>query len=29
VQEIDRLDGTNLEGRVIDFVETRVAGLKR
>jgi glutathione synthase len=29
VQEIDRLDGVNLEGKVIDFVESRVAGLKR
>jgi glutathione synthase len=29
VQEIDRLDGANLEGKVIDFVETRVAALKR
>src|ERR1700691_960129 len=29
VQEIDRLDGTNLEGKVIDFVESRVAALKR
>src|ERR1700723_2827832 len=27
VQEIDRLDGTNLEGKVIDFVESRVAAL--
>jgi len=29
VQEIDRLDGANLEGKVIDFVESRVATLKR
>jgi glutathione synthase len=29
VQEIDRLDGVNLEGRVIDFVESRVAALMR
>ncbi len=29
VQEIDRLDGANLEGKVIDFVESRVAALKR
>jgi len=29
VQEIDRLDGANLEGKVIDFVEARVAALKR
>ena len=29
VQEIDRLDGTNLEGKVIDFVESRVAAFKR
>jgi glutathione synthase len=29
VQEIDRLDGANLEGKVIDFVESRVAGLMR
>ena len=29
VQEIDRLDGVNLEGKVIDFVESRVASLKR
>ena len=29
VQEIDRLDGANLEGKVIDFVESRVAELKR
>ncbi|HMD03775.1 MAG TPA: glutathione synthase [Candidatus Binatus sp.] len=28
VQEIDRLDGANLEGKVIDFVESRVAALK-
>src|SRR5271155_3550519 len=28
VQEIDRLDGVNLEGKVIDFVESRVASLK-
>ncbi len=27
VQEIDRLDGTNLEAQVIDFVESRVAAL--
>ena len=27
IQEIDRLDGTNLEARVIDFVEARVAAL--
>jgi glutathione synthase len=27
VQEIDRLDGVNLEARVIDFVESRVAAL--
>ena len=29
VQEIDRLDGVNLEGKVIDFVESRVAMLNR
>src|SRR5713226_7983750 len=29
VQEIDRLDEVNLEAKVIDFVESRVAGLKR
>jgi len=29
VQEIDRLDSANLEGKVIDFVESRVAELKR
>jgi glutathione synthase len=29
VQEIDRLDGANLEGKVIDFVESRVAALHR
>jgi glutathione synthase len=29
VQEIDRLDGANLEGKVIDFVEARVAALRR
>jgi glutathione synthase len=29
VQEIDRLDGVNLEAKVIDFVESRVAGLMR
>jgi len=29
VQEIDRLDGTNLEARVIDFVEQRAAKLDR
>ncbi len=29
VQEIDRLDGANLEGKVIDFIESRVAALKR
>jgi glutathione synthase len=27
VQEVDRLDGVNLEARVIDFVETRIATL--
>lgn len=27
IQEINRLDGTNLEARVIDFVEARVAAL--
>jgi glutathione synthase len=27
IQEIDRLDGVNLEARVIDFVEARVAAL--
>jgi glutathione synthase len=29
VQEIDRLDGVKLEANVIDFVEARVAALKR
>jgi len=29
VQEIDRLDGANLEARVIDFVESKVARLAR
>ncbi|MGD0073120.1 MAG: glutathione synthase [Candidatus Binataceae bacterium] len=29
VQEIDRLDGVELEARVIDFVESRVARLER
>jgi glutathione synthase len=29
VQEIDRLDGVNLEAKVIDFVESRVAKLQR
>ncbi len=29
IQEIDRLDGVNLEARVIDFVEERVRGLDR
>jgi glutathione synthase len=29
VQEVDRLDGTNLEARVVDFVERKVAELKR
>lgn len=29
VQEIDRLDGVNLEAKVIDFVESRVAALPR
>jgi glutathione synthase len=29
VQEIDRLDGTCLEARVLDFVEQRAAGLER
>ncbi|HLW70810.1 MAG TPA: glutathione synthase [Candidatus Binataceae bacterium] len=29
VQEVDRLDGVNLEAQVIDFVESRVAGLNR
>ncbi len=29
VQEIDRLDGVNLEAKVIDFVESRVAALMR
>ncbi|MGH7813890.1 MAG: glutathione synthase [Candidatus Binataceae bacterium] len=29
VQETDRLDGTNLAAQVIDFVEARVAALKR
>jgi len=28
VQEIDRLDDANLEGKVIDFVESRVAALR-
>jgi glutathione synthase len=28
IQEIDRLDGVNLEARVIDFVESRVAALR-
>ena len=28
VQEIDRLDGANLEAKVIDFVESRVAALR-
>ena len=28
IQEIDRLDGVNLEAKVIDFVESRVAALK-
>ena len=28
IQEIDRLDGANLEAKVIDFVEARVAALK-
>ena len=28
VQEIDRLDGTNLEAKVIDFVESRVGALR-
>lgn len=28
IQEIDRLNGENLEAQVIDFVEQRVAGLK-
>jgi glutathione synthase len=28
VQEVDRLDEVNLEAKVIDFVESRVAGLK-
>lgn len=28
VQEVDRLDGVNLEAKVIDFVESRVAGPK-
>ncbi|HXD90964.1 MAG TPA: hypothetical protein VNU00_07875, partial [Candidatus Binataceae bacterium] len=28
VQEVDRLDGVNLEAKVIDFVESRVAALK-
>jgi len=28
IQEIDRLDGANLEARVIDFVEARVAALR-
>jgi glutathione synthase len=29
IQEIDRLDGTNLEAPVIDFVEARVAALRK
>ena len=29
VQEIDRLDGVNLEGKVIDFVESQVLDLTR
>ena len=29
IQEIDRLDGTNLEARVLDSVERRAAGLDR
>ena len=29
VQEIDRLDGTCLEARVLDFVEARAARLDR
>ena len=29
IQEIDRLDGVNLEAKVIDFVESRVAALKQ
>lgn len=29
IQEIDRLDGVNLEARVIDFVESRVTALNR
>jgi glutathione synthase len=29
VQEIDRLDDANLEGKVIDFVEARCAKLFR
>jgi glutathione synthase len=29
IQEIDRLDGVCLEARVLDFVETRAAGLDR
>src|SRR5206468_10254569 len=29
VQEIDRLDGVSLEGRVLDFVETRASRLDR
>jgi glutathione synthase len=28
IREIDRLDGVNLEAKVIDFVESRVAALK-
>ena len=28
IQEIDRLDGVRLEGSVIDFVETRISGLR-
>jgi glutathione synthase len=29
IQEIDRLEGVNLEAKVIDFVESRVAALPR
>ena len=29
IQEIDRLDGANLEAKVIDFVESRVIAPKR
>lgn len=29
VQEVDRLDGVNLEAKVIDFIESRVTALKR